>query len=309
MDISIIIPCYNTRYSLENLNSLLHKLLQDNFNSYEIIYIDDCSPQKDYEVVKHLSEIDSSVKLIKFVRNFGQQTAISAGLRFSEGDWVVVMDADMEDDPIYIPQLYSKAQKGYDIVFAKRINRKHSLIKILESRVYHLCFNLLTGMNTDATIGNYGIYSRKVVNTFNNMNEQFRGFGLLVKWMGFNCAYIDVEHGKRYTGKSSYNFHKGIIHAFNAMIAFSQRPLKFTVLMGFGITFIAMVVSIIFIIRWLLGEVAIVGWTSIVLSIWLIGGLNIIILGIVGLYIGKIFEETKQRPHYIIDYMVNINET
>ena len=127
--------------------------------------------------------------------------------------------------------------------------------------------------------------------------------------MGFNCAYMDVEHGKRYTGKSSYNFHKGIILAFNAMIAFSQRPLKFAVLIGFGITFISIIVSIIFIIRWLLGEVAIIGWTSIVLSIWLIGGLNIIILGIVGLYIGKIFEETKQRPHYIIDYMVNINET
>ncbi len=172
-----------------------------------------------------------------------------------------------------------------------------------------MCFNWLTGMDTDTTIGNYGIYSRKVVNEFNNMNEQFRSFGLLIKWMGFNCAYMDVEHGKRYTGKSSYNFHKGIILAFNAMIAFSQRPLKFAVLIGFGITFISIIVSIIFIIRWLLGEVAIIGWTSIVLSIWLIGGLNIIILGIVGLYIGKIFEETKQRPHYIIDYMVNLNET
>jgi len=307
--LSIIIPCYNTRECITALYESIKNILGHNKIAYEIIFIDDKSPQKDYEVVKHLSQIDSSVKLIKFVRNFGQQNAISAGLKISKGDWVIVMDADMQDDPIYIPQLYSKVQEGYDIVFAKRINRKHSFIKILESRVYHLCFNWLTGMDTDTTIGNYGIYSRKVVNEFNNMNEQFRGFGLLVKWMGFNCAYIDVEHGKRYTGKSSYNFHKGIIHAFNAMIAFSQRPLKFTVLMGFGITFIAMVVSIIFIIRWLLGEVAIVGWTSIVLSIWLIGGLNIIILGIVGLYIGKIFEETKQRPHYIIDYMVNINET
>jgi len=307
--LSIIIPCYNTRECITALYESIKNILGHNKIAYEIIFIDDKSPQKDYEVVKHLSQIDSSVKLIKFVRNFGQQNAISAGLKISKGDWVIVMDADMQDDPIYIPQLYSKVQEGYDIVFAKRINRKHSFIKILESRVYHLCFNLLTGMNTDATIGNYGIYNRKVVNEFNNMNEQFRGFGLLVKWMGFNCAYMDVEHGKRYTGKSSYNFHKGIILAFNAMIAFSQRPLKFAVLIGFGITFISIIVSIIFIIRWLLGEVAIIGWTSIVLSIWLIGGLNIIILGIVGLYIGKIFEETKQRPHYIIDYMVNINET
>ena len=307
--LSIIIPCYNTRECITALYESIKNILGHNKIAYEIIFIDDKSPQKDYEVVKHLSQIDYSVKLIKFVRNFGQQNAISAGLKISKGDWVIVMDADMQDDPIYIPQLYSKVQEGYDIVFAKRINRKHSFIKILESRVYHLCFNLLTGMNTDATIGNYGIYNRKVVNEFNNMNEQFRSFGLLIKWMGFNCAYMDVEHGKRYTGKSSYNFHKGIILAFNAMIAFSQRPLKFAVLIGFGITFISIIVSIIFIIRWLLGEVAIIGWTSIVLSIWLIGGLNIIILGIVGLYIGKIFEETKQRPHYIIDYMVNINET
>ncbi|MCK9610706.1 MAG: glycosyltransferase family 2 protein [Candidatus Cloacimonas sp.] len=307
--LSIIIPCYNTRECITALYESIKNILGHNKIAYEIIFIDDKSPQKDYEVVKHLSQIDSSVKLIKFVRNFGQQNAISAGLKISKGDWVIVMDADMQDDPIYIPQLYSKVQEGYDIVFAKRINRKHSFIKILESRVYHLCFNWLTGMDTDTTIGNYGIYSRKVVNEFNNMNEQFRSFGLLIKWMGFNCAYMDVEHGKRYTGKSSYNFHKGIILAFNAMIAFSQRPLKFAVLIGFGITFISIIVSIIFIIRWLLGEVAIIGWTSIVLSIWLIGGLNIIILGIVGLYIGKIFEETKQRPHYIIDYMVNINET
>jgi len=307
--LSIIIPCYNTRKCITTLYESIKNILGHNKIAYEIIFIDDKSPQKDYEVVKHLSQIDSSVKLIKFVRNFGQQNAISAGLKISKGDWVIVMDADMQDDPIYIPQLYSKVQEGYDIVFAKRINRKHSFIKILESRVYHLCFNWLTGMDTDTTIGNYGIYSRKVVNEFNNMNEQFRSFGLLIKWMGFNCAYMDVEHGKRYTGKSSYNFHKGIILAFNAMIAFSQRPLKFAVLIGFGITFISIIVSIIFIIRWLLGEVAIIGWTSIVLSIWLIGGLNIIILGIVGLYIGKIFEETKQRPHYIIDYMVNINET
>jgi len=307
--LSIIIPCYNTRKCITTLYESIKNILGHSKLTYEIIFIDDKSPQKDYEVVKHLSQIDSSVKLIKFVRNFGQQNAISAGLKISKGDWVIVMDADMQDDPIYIPQLYSKVQEGYDIVFAKRINRKHSFIKILESRVYHLCFNWLTGMDTDTTIGNYGIYSRKVVNEFNNMNEQFRSFGLLIKWMGFNCAYMDVEHGKRYTGKSSYNFHKGIILAFNAMIAFSQRPLKFAVLIGFGITFISIIVSIIFIIRWLLGEVAIIGWTSIVLSIWLIGGLNIIILGIVGLYIGKIFEETKQRPHYIIDYMVNINET
>ena len=307
--LSIIIPCYNTRECITALYESIKNILGHNKIAYEIIFIDDKSPQKDYEVVKHLSQIDSSVKLIKFVRNFGQQNAISAGLKISKGDWVIVMDADMQDDPIYIPQLYSKVQEGYDIVFAKRINRKHSFIKILESRVYHLCFNWLTGMDTDTTIGNYGIYSRKVVNEFNNMNEQFRSFGLLIKWMGFNCAYMDVEHGKRYTGKSSYNFHKGIILAFNAMIAFSQRPLKFAVLIGFGITFISIIVSIIFIIRWLLGDVAIIGWTSIVLSIWLIGGLNIIILGIVGLYIGKIFEETKQRPHYIIDYMVNINET
>ena len=306
--LSIIIPCYNTRECITALYESIKNILGHNKIAYEIIFIDDKSPQKDYEVVKHLSQIDSSVKLIKFVRNFGQQNAISAGLKISKGDWVIVMDADMQDDPIYIPQLYSKVQEGYDIVFAKRINRKHSFIKILESRVYHLCFNWLTGMDTDTTIGNYGIYSRKVVNEFNNMNEQFRSFGLLIKWMGFNCAYMDVEHGKRYTGKSSYNFHKGIILAFNAMIAFSQRPLKFAVLIGFGITFISIIVSIIFIIRWLLGEVAIIGWTSIVLSIWLIGGLNIIILGIVGLYIGKIFEETKHRPHYIIDYMVNIDE-
>jgi dolichol-phosphate mannosyltransferase len=309
MDISIIIPCYNNAKCIESLYYDIISHIQTLGSDYEIIFIDDGSPQEDYKIINEIASKHKQCKLIKLIRNFGQHNAISAGLRVCKGDWVVVMDADFEDDPKYIPELYKKAQEGNDIVFARRISRTHSLIKRAESKVFHILFYLLTGMKTDSTVGNYGIFSRTVVNALNQMNEQFRGFGLLIKWLGFKCVYLNVEHGKRYEGKTSYNFHKGLILAFNSIIAFSQRPLKISVIFGFIITIISFIIACIFVLRWLLGKVAIVGWTSIVLSIWLIGGLNIIILGIVGLYIGKIFEETKQRPHYIIDYMVNIDET
>lgn len=308
MILSFVIPCYNTANSLEQLYHQIKLQVEKIGTDFEIIFIDDCSPQEEYLKIEKLASIEKRVKLVKFVRNFGQQRAISAGIKLSKGNWVIVMDADLEDDPRYIPLLLQKAQEGNDIVFARRMNRNHSHSKKLHSRIFHTLFDFLTGIKTDATIGNYGIYSRKVIDVFNTMDEQFRTFGLLVSWLGFPYVCIDVEHGARSSGKSSYSFMKGFILALDAMIAFSQKPLKLTVVSGFIITFLSAVLGIIFLIRWLLVGIPIVGWTSIVLSIWFLGGFIIMTLGVLGLYIGKIFEETKNRPHYVIDYTVNIEK-
>lgn len=308
MILSFVIPCYNTANSLEPLYKQIKLQAERISQDFEILFVDDCSPQLEYLQIEKIASIDKRVKLVKFVRNFGQQRAISAGIKLSKGDWVIVMDADLEDDPSYIPLLLQKAQEGNDIVFARRMNRTHSHTKKLYSKIFHNLFDFFTGIKTDTTIGNYGIYSRKVIDIIKTMNEQFRTFGLLLAWLGFPYACIDVEHGARYSGKSSYSFMKSYILALDAIIAFSQKPLKLTAISGFIITLLSLVLGIIFLIRWIFVGIPIVGWTSIVLSIWFLGGFVIMTLGVLGLYIGKIFEETKNRPHYVIDYTKNIEK-
>lgn len=306
MMISFVIPCYNTAHCLEELTNRIKSEIIVLSIDYEIIFIDDNSPQRDYLRVEELATYDKNVKLIKFVRNFGQQKAISAGLRYAKGDWIVIMDADLEDDPKYIPQLVRSAKEGYDIVRARRVGRTHSFVKRLYSYVFHTLFDFMTGIKTDSAIGNYGIYSRKVIQVFNSMDERFRTFGLLVTWLGFRSTAIDVEHGKRLEGKSSYNFGKGLELALDAMIAFSHKPLRITVIMGFVVTLLAVIFGVFHLFRWLFVGVPVVGWTSLILSVWFTGGFIIMALGVLGIYIGKIFDETKKRPHYVIDHTTNI---
>lgn len=272
-----------------------------------MICVDDCSPQKDWEIIQQLSLKDEKVKLIKFTRNFGQQTAITAGIDHATGDWVVVMDGDLQDKPEEIPALYRKALTGYDIVYARRVKRKDTFLKRIYSKLFHMVFSFLTGIEMDETIGNFGIYSRKTINSFLNMKESFRGFGLLIAWMKFRSSSITVEHQERSIGKTSYNTFKGLRLALNAFIAFSDKPLKLTTLFGLGLSGMAFSLGAVYLIRGLLGYNAIIGWTSLIISVWFLGGIMILLIGVIGLYLGKVFDETKKRPHYIVDFSVNID--
>lgn len=303
--LSVVIPCYNTRDSLKPLYDRLIRVFEQVSINYEIIFVDDASPQEDWVEIEKLCKIDERVKLLKLVKNSGQQTAISAGLRHSKGDWVVVMDADLQDKPEDISALIAKIADGYPIVSARRTERKVSPLKRLYSQGFHWFFKLLTGISTDRTIGNFGIYRRDVIDTFLSLEERFRGFGLLLAWMGYKRAYIEVTQDKREIGKTSYNMRKGIALALDAIIAFSYRPLKFTALAGFGISLFSALVGLFFLIRGLLGRRMVAGWTSMMVSLWFLAGIIIMILGIMGLYIGKIFEETKKRPHYIVEKAIN----
>ncbi|MDD4309064.1 MAG: glycosyltransferase family 2 protein [Candidatus Cloacimonetes bacterium] len=308
MLISVIIPFYNTRECVRPLYDRLLTTLNRSGWQFELICVDDKSPQKDWEVIEDLAQADKRVKLVRLVRNFGQQAAISAGLAKSCGDWVVVMDADLQDKPEEIPNLLHKAMEGYNIVFALRGRRKDTWLKKLYSWMFHRMFKLLSGMETDTRIGNFGVYSRKVINAFLTLKEGFRGFNMLVSWLGFDYTCIDVDHQERIIGKSSYTFKKGLLLAMDAFVAFSDTPLKLTALSGFILAFISMLVGIIFLIRFFLGYTLLLGWTSLILSIWFLSGVIIMIMGIIGLYLGKIFAETKNRPHYLIDYTINIDE-
>jgi glycosyltransferase involved in cell wall biosynthesis len=308
MNISIVMPCYNTRESIQLIYQRLLTILKKCSDNFEIIFVDDGSPQNDWEVIEQIATNDQRVKLIKLIRNFGQQTAISAGLKYADSEWVVVMDADLQDKPEEIPKLLVKAKEGFDFVCARRQNRVDTFIKISYSAIFHRVFRILTGIETDNTVGNFGIYNRKVIDAFLKLPEQFRGFGLLIKWLGFKAAFVDVEHQDRVIGKTSYDFRKGLNLAIDAFIAFSDKPLKIAVWVGFFVSFLSLSFGFIVFIRALIGYRIVLGWTSLIFSIWFLSGVIILIMGILGLYVGKVFNETKHRPHYIIEFSRNIDE-
>lgn len=304
--ISVVAPCYNTRDSIKELHRRLSIILSTLTERWEIIFVDDNSPQKDYFVIKDIVKKETRVKLVKLIRNFGQQAAISAGLGIATGEWIIVMDADLQDMPEEIPKLYHKALQGYDVVNTCARQREDTITKKIYSFLFHLFFSFLTGYKANYNIRNYGIYNRRVINEFFRLEEQFRGLILLINWLGFKSTTIEIRHYRRKQGKTSYNFFRGLNFAIDSFIAFSDRPLKMTMFIGSLISLFSFTIGVIYLIRAFLGYTGIVGWTSMILSIWFLSGFTIFFIGLIGLYIGKIFNETKGRPHYIIDFTENI---
>ncbi len=301
MYISVVSPVYRAENIVSELVSRLKAELSKITNDFEIILVEDCGPDNSWEKVLVETQNDTRVKGIKLSKNFGQHHAITAGLDASKGEWVVVMDCDLQDRPEEIINLYNEAQKGFDIVFARRVERQDSFVKTITSRLFYKVFSYLSGIEQDGTIANFGIYSRKVINSINSMRESMRAFSPMARWVGFNKAAIDVKHSERFEGKTSYNWNKLINLALDIAIAYSDKPLKLTIKLGFSIAFLSLIYAIYNVLAYLTGIITVSGYASLIVSIWFLSGLIIFILGIVGLYVGKTFEGMKQRPIYLID--------
>lgn len=305
IDLSIIIPVYRAENIINKLMERLTNSLALVTQNYEIILIEDGSPDLSWDKIEDHCKIDKKIKGIKLSRNFGQHHAITAGLDHAKGEWIVVMDCDLQDRPEEIPNLYHKALEGFDIVFARRVNRKDSYNKKLSSKIFYNTFSYLSGIEQDGTIGNFGVYNRKVIAVINQMREPMRAFLPMAKWVGFKTTKVDIKHDERFDGKSSYSLSKLMQLALDAAIAYSDKPLKLTIKLGFSISLIAVLYATYNLTVYLLGLVKLSGYTSIIISIWFLSGLIIFTLGILGLYISKIFEGIKARPIYIIDVSLN----
>jgi glycosyltransferase involved in cell wall biosynthesis len=300
MILTIISPVYKAYNILDELVRRISISVESITQDYEIILVEDGCPQNSWEKIEALANDNPKIKGIKLSRNFGQHHAITAGLDHAKGDWVVVMDCDLQDRPEEIVKLYQKALEGYDIVLARRANRQDSVNKKLSSKLFYKAFSYLSGIEQDGTIGNFGIYSNRVIEEVNKLKEPMRAFPPMIKWVGFRSISIDVEHALRFEGKTSYNFSKLINLALDIALAYSDKPLKLTVKLGLFISLFSIVFAAISILRYLLGDITMSGYTSIIVSIWFLSGLIIFILGIVGLYISKIFDGVKSRPLYIV---------
>jgi polyisoprenyl-phosphate glycosyltransferase len=302
---SIVIPVYRAAGVVEELLTRIRSAMEFAAGDYQLVLVEDGSPDNTWEIIEQLCKHEKNITAIKLSRNFGQHHAITAGLDHCSGDWVVVMDCDLQDRPEEIVRLYAEAQKGVDIVFARRMNRKDGVIKKIRSKLFYSLFSYLTGIKYDGTVGNFGIYSRKVIESIKSMKEPMRAFAPMVRWVGFSRSFVDVEHAARANGKSSYSFKKVAVLATDIILSYSDKPLRLITRLGFIISFISFAVGTYYFIQYLLGRILVSGYTSIIISIWFLSGLIILNLGILGLYVSKMFAGIKNRPLYIVDKTIN----
>lgn len=307
--ISVVIPVYKAENCLNELYERLKLSLNTLTHDFEIVLVEDGSNDRSWPMIIDLARSDPRVKGIRFSRNFGQHYGITAGLDHCDGDWVVVMDCDLQDRPEEIPHLYNKAQEGYDVVLAKRGPRNDPTLKRFASWMFYKAFCYLSDIEYDGDTGNFRIISRKVVLSFRTMRERLRFFGGLIAWMGFSTSSINVQHDKRFSGKTSYTFRKLRKLASESIIAYSDKPLRLSIRFGFTISALAFAYGAHIVYRSLVYGIPIIGWSSLIVSLYFLGGIIISILGILGVYLGKTFEETKQRPLYVISQTTFSDET
>ncbi len=300
--ISVVIPVYRAESCLEELYRRLKAALEPLTADFEIMLVEDCGGDRSWSLIVELAQRDPRVKGIQFSRNFGQHYGITAGLDRCNGDWVVVMDCDLQDRPEEIPRLYAKAQEGHEIVVARRGKRSDPLLKRFSSWLYYSVFSWLADMDYDPQAGNFRILSRKVINNYRNMRERSRFFGSLINWMGFPFTSIDVQHDERFAGDSSYTFGKLWRLGAETIIAYSDKPLRIAVRLGFFIATCAFLYGIYILFRALFHGSPVTGWSSLIVSIYFMGGVIVAILGILGIYLGKTYDETKCRPLYVINH-------
>jgi len=305
---SIVSPIYRGENTVKELVRRIKESVSPITQSFEIILVEDHSPDRSWEAIEQCCKEDNRVKGIKLSRNFGQHKAITAGLDQTNGEWIVVMDCDLQDVPEEIPNLYKKTiDSQCDVVFARRVKRSDDFFKRLSSKMFYFLFNYLTDIPNNSEIANFGVFNKKVINVLKfKMRENIRLFPMMIRWAGFKITDMEVKHNESMRGSSSYTFSKLLDLAINTILTFSDKPLRLTIKLGVWIVLLSFLFGLYVIIRHYQGEISTTGWASLIVSIWFLGGVIISILGMIGIYLGKTFEETKQRPIYIIEKTHNI---
>jgi glycosyltransferase involved in cell wall biosynthesis len=298
--LSIVSPVYRAEGCIDELHRRLTAVLREMQVAYEIILVDDGSPDRSAEKLEQIATSDPHVTAVLLSRNFGQHAAILAGLSESRAEAVVVMDCDLQDRPEDIPLLYAKILEGFDIAIARRLRRQHSLFKRTTSRVWFALLNLLTDSPSDPAASSFSIVTRQVVNELMTMPNRHSHFLFVLRWLGFRQTYVDVEHDRRLNGKSSYTVWRLMTHAITGITAHSTRLLHFSIYAGFSFFALAVVQFAYVIYRKLADGIGVAGWTSVMAAIWLMGGAILFSLGVIGIYVGRIVEDVKERAPFII---------
>ncbi len=306
--LSVVVPVYMGSGFLQELYERIKESATHPFQDFELILVNDASPDNAWSEILALCKEDSRVKGINLSRNFGQHYAITAGIAHVTGGWVVVMDCDLQDAPEEIPRLYDKACEGFSVVFAQRIEREDSWLKRTQSSIFHRMFDYLTDRKSDPTVANFGIYHRKVIEAVLEFGDCIKCFPFIVAYVGFKTAYLPVEHNARRSGQSSYTMRKSLRFAMDLILAYSNKPLRLFTTTGFVIVAASVMISLYYLFLHFAGKITVSGFTSLILSIWAVGGMLMMQVGVVGVYLGRVFNQTKNRPSFVVDEVVNITK-
>ena len=299
--ISIISPVYKADDCILELYDRLVSNAEKITENFEIILVEDGGDDNSWEIIKQISVSDARVKGIKLSRNFGVHHAITAGLDIASGDWTFVIECDLQSPPEKMLDLYKKALEGYDVVIAKFVKRADNIFRRISSRVFWKSMSFLSGMRLDPQYGVYRIMSKRIVEDFRLFSEQERHFKAIIEWIGVNYETVEMVRENRYAGKSAFTFPKLIHATFSYIVAYSSKPLMLFVGIGILSAFGAFIASMVILFSKLFyGSDWPSGWTSLILSIYFIGGIIITNLGVIGYYVGRNYDESKKRPLYFI---------
>lgn len=308
-EIAVVVPIYMGKNVLRELCERLTVALEPITERYSIILVDDRGSDNAWPLIQELGRENNRIRGIQLSRNFGQHHALTAGIDYARANWYVVMDCDLQDAPEDIPLLYKKAHEGYDIVVGTRDKEGHGIVKRLTSRLFYTVFGVLAGVDLDWSVGNYRIFSDRVAEGFRQMREQMRFFPASLSLMGFEVGTVPLPHYARKVGKSSYRLKNLAKLAVNTILAHSQTPLRITALLGLAIAAISLLGALWIGIRVLVWGTAVTGWASLIIAVFVVGGVQIFVTGVVGIYVGKCFEEAKKRPLYFVRDTSNLPST
>jgi len=307
MEISAVIPFLNEEKNLKPLYKRLKIVLEKISDSHEIIFVNDGSTDKSEILVKSIIKKDSKTKLISFSRNFGHMAAIHAGLTSSKGNWVTVLDADLQDPPETILKMYKKAMEGFEVIYGIKTKRKEDVFRRTLFKAYYILLNSISYYKMPLDSGTFSLLNRRVVNILTKLPERNKYFSGLRAWTGFRQTGILYERDKRYKGKPA-SFRRLFNLAFDGLLSFSYVPLRISSFLGIIFAaFAFLFILIIFILR-LFFQIGIIGWASTISTILLIGGVQLITLGIIGEYMARIYDEVKKRPEYIVKEKIGIKK-
>jgi len=305
--VSVVIPIYNEENIIQELFKRLNKTLKE-FEEFEVIFVNDGSKDNSLTLLKQIHSTDERFKIINFSRNFGHQISITAGIHHAAGDAVIVMDGDLQDPPELIPSLIEKWRDGNELVYAKRrVREGETKFKLLTAKWFYRILNAMSEVEIPLDTGDFRLMDRKVVNELNAMNENHRFIRGMVSWIGFRQTALSYDRDKRFDGETKYPLKKMLKFALDGITSFSSIPLYFSMYIGFGVAILAMAYILVVLIKFFLG-VTLPGYASLMVAILFLGGVQLITIGILGQYIGRIFTESKRRHLYIIEDKMGITE-